>query len=190
MPYGPSQKGVTDPCPKVCQPISEHPEAPLHSPTTSPLGFRAEGGSLWGGMWPARHWCQSAGPRARHQQEPTDQPFTDAKQPLSSCCRRHYIPHHVFKDALGPASCPSGCPCSAFCPRSSSSSLSGPPRWLKLHPGLNHRLHPPAAHTHHSRGSGLGLSPQLPPASPPTASNPLPFSLFPGPGRPGCLPSL
>lgn len=98
-------------------------------------------------MWPARHWCQSAGPQARNQQEPIDQAFTDAKQPLSSCYRRHWIsiPHHLFKDALSSASGPSGCPCSAFCPRSSSSSLSGPPRWLKLHPGLNHHLRPPAA---------------------------------------------
>lgn len=185
------RKGLLTPVQKFANPsrnIQKLPSTP--PPPALPLGFRAEGGSLWGGMWPARHWCQSAGPWARHQQEPTDQPFTDAKQPLSSCCRRHHIPYHVFKDVLSPASCPSGCPCSAFCPRSSSSSLSGPPRWLKLHPGLNHRLHPPAAHTHHSRGSGLGLSPQLPPASPPTASNPLPFSLFPGPGRPGCLPSL
>lgn len=83
------------------------------------------------------------------------------------------------------------------------------PAWIffllrKLHPGLNHCLHPADARSsspcapqplHWLRPPPVSFAP---PASSLTTSNPLPFScasvalhrLFPAPGRPGCLPYL
>lgn len=84
LPSGPLQKIFIDPCLRRTSISSS-----ILSLTTTPLQFKAGGGSLWRGMWPARHSCQSVGPLARLKPETVDQALIDVKWQVSSCCSTH-----------------------------------------------------------------------------------------------------
>lgn len=87
-----------------------------------------------------------------------------------------WIPPHIFKDPLGLASGPSGCPCSTFLPGSSSCrGAASTPRAQPQPPPCGRLELQPRCTTAPPRGRP-GCVSFAPPASSPTESNPHPFS--------------